>query len=108
MPLSMMKLGERGRVLRISGGDAIRARLAELGFVVGQTLRVITMLEGNLIIDLKGSRVALGREMANRITVTPITSDEPAGQVCPGRRWRRRFGWGASYNDPQRKQEDNT
>ena len=74
MPLSMMKLGERGRVLRISGGDAIRARLAELGFVVGQTLRVITMLEGNLIIDLKGSRVALGQDMANRITITPLAA----------------------------------
>ncbi len=105
MPLSMMKLGERGRVLRISGGDAIRARLAELGFVVGQTLRVITMLEGNLIIDLKGSRVALGQDMANRITITPLAAEEPAKEPAAGPR-RRRFGWGQRQQDPQEKQEE--
>ncbi|HHT07754.1 MAG: FeoA family protein [Christensenellales bacterium] len=69
MPLTLLKAGETARITRITGNDATRARLAELGFVVGELVQVISDLGGNLIIGLKGSRVALGRDMAARIMI---------------------------------------
>ena len=69
MPLSMAKSGEVNYIKKITGKDDVRQHLAELGFVVGECVTVITEIGGNMILNIKGSRVALGKSMAGRIIV---------------------------------------
>ena len=69
MPLTMAKTGETVTVGRITGKDEVRQHLAELGFVVGSDVTVINEVSGNVIVQVKDSRVALDRTMANRIMV---------------------------------------
>lgn len=67
MPLSMAKPGETVTILKITGKDEVRQHLAELGFVVDGTVTVVSEMSGNLILQVKNSRVALDRSLANRI-----------------------------------------
>ena len=67
MPLSMAKPGETFSIVKVTGKDEIRQHLAELGFVVNGAVTVVSELGGSLILQVKDSRVALDREMANRI-----------------------------------------
>ena len=69
MPLAMARPGEEAAVLKITGKDEIRQHLAELGFVVGETVTVVSEMAGSLIVQVKESRVALDRGMAARILV---------------------------------------
>ena len=69
MPLTMGKSGEEATILKITGKDEVRQHLAELGFVVGATVTVVSEMAGNLIVQVKESRIALDRTMANRIMV---------------------------------------
>ena len=69
MPLTMAKSGETVTIRKISGKDEVRQHLAELGFVVGATVTVVNEMAGNVIVQVKDSRVALDRSMANRIMV---------------------------------------
>ena len=69
MPLTMAKTGETVTIRKITGRDEVRQHLAELGFVVGGDVTVVTQLGGNLIVQVKDSRVALDRSMANRIMI---------------------------------------
>lgn len=70
LPLTIAKQGETVTIGKITGKDEVRQRLAELGFVVGTDLKVITETGGNLILEVKDSRVALDRTMANRIMIS--------------------------------------
>ena len=69
MPLSRAKVGETVTIRKITGKDQIRQHLAELGFVVESDVTVVSELGGNLILQVKDSRVALDRTMANRIMI---------------------------------------
>lgn len=69
MPLSMAQQGEVNYIKKISGRDDVRQHLAELGFVVGARVTVVSEAGGDLILNVKGSRVALGKSMANRILI---------------------------------------
>ena len=69
MPLSMAKPGETVTIRKITGKDEVRQHLAELGFVVDSVVTVVTELAGKLIIQVKDSRVALDKSMANRIMI---------------------------------------
>jgi len=69
MPLSMANVGDVNVIARITGKDDVRAHLAELGFVVGQEVKVVSRLGGSLILSVKDSRVALDQGMAMRIMV---------------------------------------
>ena len=69
MPLAMVGVGEAGRIRKITGRDEVRQHLAELGFVVGEEVRVVSELGGNLILSVKDSRIALDKTMAMRIMV---------------------------------------
>ena len=69
MPLTMAKAGETVTIRKITGKDEVRQHLAELGFVVDTDVTVVAELGGNLIIQVKDSRVALDRTMANRIMI---------------------------------------
>ena len=69
MPLTMAGQGEPVTIRKITGKDEIRQHLAELGFVVDAVVMVVSDLGGNLIVQVKDSRIALDRSMANRILV---------------------------------------
>ena len=69
MPLTMTKAGETVTVRKITGMDDVRQHLAELGFVVDSDVTVVSEIGGNLIVQVKESRIALDKTMANRIMV---------------------------------------
>ena len=69
MPLTMAKPGETFTISKITGKDQVRQHLAELGFVVDAEVTVVSELGGNLILQVKDSRVALDKDMATRILV---------------------------------------
>ena len=69
MPLTMAKSGESVTIRKISGKDEVRQHLAELGFVVDSTVTVVSEIGGNLIVQVKDSRIALDKSMANRIMI---------------------------------------
>ena len=69
MPLTMAKNGERNFIKKITGKDEVRQHLAELGFVVDSDVTVVSEIAGNLILQVKDSRVALDKTMANRIMI---------------------------------------
>ena len=66
MPLTMARPGETVVIRKITGRDEVRQHLAELGFVVDESVTVISEMAGNLILQVKDSRVAVDRTMANR------------------------------------------
>jgi len=61
--------GETQAIFKITGRDEVRRHLAELGLVVGEEVTVMNSLGGNLILQVKDSRIALDRSLANRIMV---------------------------------------
>ena len=67
IPLTMAKPGETVTIRKITGKDEIRQHLAELGFVVDSDVTIVNEISGNLILQVKDSRIALDRMMANRI-----------------------------------------
>ncbi len=69
MPLTMARPGETNCIRKITGRDEVRRHLAELGFVVGAQVTVVSELCGNMILQVKESRIALDRAMANRIMI---------------------------------------
>ena len=69
MPLTMAKAGETVTIKKITGKDEIRLHRAELGFVVGSEVTVVNEIAGNLILQVKESRIALDKTMANRIMI---------------------------------------
>lgn len=69
MPLTMAKIGEPNTIKRVGGKDATRKFLENLGFVTGGNVTVVSEIGGNMILNIKDSRVALGKDMANKIMV---------------------------------------
>lgn len=69
MPLSMAREGESIVIKKIGGKDETRRFLENLGFVVGSAVTVVAEIGGNLIVNVKESRVAIGKDMANKIQV---------------------------------------
>ncbi|MGI5963432.1 MAG: FeoA family protein [Lawsonibacter sp.] len=69
MPLTMARQGETVIIRKITGRDEVRQRLAEMGFVVDSAITVVNKLAGNMILQVKESRVALDQSMANRIMI---------------------------------------
>ena len=69
MPLTMARSGEINYIKRVGGTEETKRHLETLGFVVGGAVTVISSLNGNLIVNVKDSRVAISREMANKIMV---------------------------------------
>ena len=69
MPLTMAKEGEPNVIRRVGGKEETRKFLENLGFVAGGLVTVVTEAGGNLIVNVKESRVAIGKDMANKIQV---------------------------------------
>lgn len=69
MPLTMVGVGESRPIVRIGGNAQVRAHLENLGFVEGETVRVVSDISGNLIVQVKDARVAISKELATKILV---------------------------------------
>lgn len=69
MPLSMAETGKMNQIKRIGGKEETRRFLESLGFVTGSFVTVVSKINGNLIVNVKESRVAIDKEMANKIMI---------------------------------------
>lgn len=69
LPLTMASQGEPVTIKKIGGKQETKKFLETLGFVVGGTVTVVSEINGNMIVNVKGSRVAIGKDMANKIMV---------------------------------------
>ena len=69
MPLTLMSPGEDAIIQRIGGKPEVRQHLENLGFVEGETIRVVSDISGNLIVQVKDARVAISKELAVKILV---------------------------------------
>ena len=69
MPLLLADVGEGNIIRKVGGSPEMKKHLEDLGFVVGGTVRVVSEINGNLIVNVKESRVAVSREMAGKIMV---------------------------------------
>ncbi len=69
MPLTMANAGEENIIKKVGGKEDTRRFLENLGFVVGAAVTVISQVGGNIIVNIKDSRVAIGKDMANKIMV---------------------------------------
>lgn len=69
MPLSMVKTGEANVIKKVGGKEETKRFLENLGFVTGGTVTVIAEIAGNIIVNVKDSRIAIGKDMANKIMV---------------------------------------
>ena len=69
MPLTMAKVGEPNTIKRIGGREETKKFLENLGFVTGGFVTVVSEISGNMILNVKDSRVALGKDMANKIMI---------------------------------------
>lgn len=69
MPLTMAPLGEERMIIKITGRDTVQKHLANLGFVTGGNVTVISEMGGNMILKVKEARIALDKSMAGRILV---------------------------------------
>jgi len=69
MPIIMMKSGEECTIKQIIGDDETKRHLEHLGFILGENITVVTEMAGNLIVNIKDSRIALSKSLANKIIV---------------------------------------
>lgn len=69
MPLILANLGEKNIIKKIGGSPEVKKHLENLGFVAGGNITVITKFAGNIIVNVKEARIAISREMAQKIIV---------------------------------------
>lgn len=69
MPLTFANVGEENMIRKVGGNPEVRAHLENLGFVTGGNVTVVSTIGGNLIVNVKDSRVAISCEMASKIMV---------------------------------------
>lgn len=69
MPLAFADAGEVNIIKKIGGKPEVKQHLENLGFVVGGTVSIVSSIGGNLIVNVKDSRIAISREMASKIMV---------------------------------------
>lgn len=69
MPLTMADVGESITIKRVGGREETRKFLENLGFVTGGTVTLVSQVGGNVIVNVKDSRVAIGKDMANKIMI---------------------------------------
>ena len=69
MPLTLAEVGEENIIRKIGGKQEVKAHLENLGFIVGGAVTVVSAIGGNVIVNVKDSRVAVSKEMAQKIMV---------------------------------------
>lgn len=69
MPLTLANIGEKNTIKKIGGKPEVKQHLENLGFVVGGAVTIINAMGGNVIVNVKESRIAISKEMAQKIMV---------------------------------------
>ena len=69
MPLTLAEVGEEKIIKKIGGKQEVKAHLENLGFVVGGAVTVVNAMGGNVIVNVKESRIAVSRERAQKIMI---------------------------------------
>lgn len=69
MPLTLANVGEENMIRKVGGNAELKKHLEDMGFVAGGSVTVVSTIGGNLIVNIKESRVAISREMAGRIMI---------------------------------------
>ena len=69
MPLTMAQSGEANTIKKVGGKEETRRFLENLGFVIGGLVTVVSEIDGNMIVNVKESRVAINKDMANKIMI---------------------------------------
>lgn len=69
MPLTMAGIGESNFIKKVGGKEEVKRFLESLGFITGTPVTVISKIDGNMIVNVKESRVAINKEMASKILI---------------------------------------
>ena len=69
MPLTLVEVGEENIIRKIGGKQEIKSHLENLGFVVGGAVTIVNTIGGNVIVNVKESRIAISKEMAQKIMI---------------------------------------
>lgn len=69
MPLTLASEGEEAMIRRVGGAPEVRQHLADMGFVPGETVTVVSAFGGNVIVQIKESRIAIDKQMAQKIMI---------------------------------------
>lgn len=69
MPLTLANVGEKNVIKRVGGRPDVKKHLENLGFVAGGDITVVTAMGGNIIVNVKEARVAISKEMAQKIMI---------------------------------------
>ena len=69
MPLTMATIGEVNKIVKVGGNEETRRFLENLGFVAGTEITVVSSIGGNLIVNVKDSRIAVNEDMARHIVI---------------------------------------
>ena len=69
MPLALANVGEENIIKKIGGKPEIKQHLENLGFVVGGSVKIVNTMGGNVIVNVKDSRIAISKEMAQKIMI---------------------------------------
>ena len=69
MPLTMATMGEVNKIVKVGGNEETRRFLENLGFVAGTEITVVSSIGGNLIVNVKDSRIAVNEDMAGHIVI---------------------------------------
>ncbi len=69
MPLTMATMGEVNKIVKVGGNEETRRFLENLGFVAGTEITVVSSIVGNLIVNVKDSRIAVNEDMARHIVI---------------------------------------
>ncbi len=69
LPLTFSRAGEENIIKKVSGKAEVKAHLEDLGFVAGSVVTIVTAIGGNIIVNVKDSRIAISKEMAQKILV---------------------------------------
>ncbi len=72
MPLSLVKIGERVKVVNVTGLDTVRKHLGAMGLIPGEVITVVQIAEGNMILGIHDSRLAIGHDVAAHILCQPL------------------------------------
>ena len=71
VPLFTVRPGTKGRIGRIGGKEELRRHLYDLGFTVGENITVMQGCAGDMIVDIRGSRIAIDRSVTSKIMISP-------------------------------------
>ena len=69
MPLSLGVIGQEYKIIKIGGSAEVKKHLSDLGFVVGGNATVKTEVNGSVIVNVKETRIAIGKEMASKVMI---------------------------------------